>query len=92
MIEQTYTFASRVNQIDKNLSFISDIEPPVFHNCPLSSYIVNSTGEPVLVNITLPLATDNSGITPVISIDPANFTTPYLVSKVYWFEHSLVFS
>jgi hypothetical protein len=44
---------------------ITDIEPPVFHNCPNEDLtIYKEAWGPVFVNISIPTAVDNSGISP----------------------------
>ncbi|XP_071132432.1 uncharacterized protein [Mytilus edulis] len=56
-----------------------DVKPPVFQNCPTKDIIViKELWGPVFVNISQPIAVDNSGISPKITITPEDFRQPYL--------------
>jgi hypothetical protein len=52
------------------------MENPVFSDCPKEPIKVTGSVLPVLVTIDLPVATDNSGMEPVITVEP-DFTRPY---------------
>jgi hypothetical protein len=70
---------------------ITDIEPPVFHNCPNEDLtIYKKAWGPVFVNISIPTAVDNSGISPRVTVTPADFRQPYLFRNVRTFKPVLV--
>lgn len=68
------------------LLLFSDIEPPVFRNCPAEPVEVESYGTSAIVVFDMPIADDNSGMRPNITWQPNNFTLPYEVSKVKYFK------
>ncbi|XP_053380812.1 uncharacterized protein LOC123562034 [Mercenaria mercenaria] len=55
-----------------------DVESPVFVDCPKTPKEVSGSVLPIPVIIDIPVATDNSGIEPVITVEP-NITQPYFV-------------
>ena len=65
----------------------------MFTQCP--SYEVDETDIPTLLDITIPTAKDNSGLEPIITVSPKDFTNPYLVIEVkytvFHYELSLCF-
>ncbi|XP_052771323.1 uncharacterized protein LOC128210977 isoform X4 [Mya arenaria] len=55
-----------------------DVTKPMFQDCPVDA-ITTQPGEPI--NISIPVATDNSGLPLHITVQPVNFTTPYFTSQ-----------
>ena len=53
----------------------------MFSDCPKEPIKVSGPVLPMQVMINLPVATDNSGIDPVITVDP-DFTQPYEAYEV----------
>lgn len=57
--------------------FLSDNEPPVFQNCPQQPIVVRRGPNGVEpVNLTEPVAVDNSGAIARLEVKPQGFRTP----------------
>ena len=61
----------------------SDVEPPAFRDCPTSPRTL-ILSEPTAVPefIQLPTVSDNSGIHPSVTFEPADFKLPYKFVQV----------
>lgn len=72
-------------RFDKVLSkrgFISDNEPPVFQNCPQQPIVVRKGPNGIQsVNLTEPVAIDNSGAIARLEVKPQSFRTPITTFK-----------
>lgn len=61
---------------------LSDQHPPVFSHCHGILNITMGKNGPVPFNYSLPFATDNSGVPPIMSYHPADiFRQPYLLQN-----------
>lgn len=61
---------------------LSDQHPPVFSHCQGILNITMGKNGPVPFNYSLPFATDNSGVPPIMSYHPADiFRQPYLLQN-----------